>query len=276
MPVQMVVRIIREYMRDDGDFLREEFGPQAVTVAQDLKDLLDVRLREESAYEAEWARFLADPEGGAAGLIGALEAQVEADPALANRLTGFVEEYHRAIAPTEGRVTGPDLGESPAGGRVPDTTYTAEDDTTTGEGTYLYDNVPSSGVDSVGRAVGGGTPEQGRQRRIGRLGAEEREVRELFERIDTALELDAQIDPAVRAEVQAAVEEIEAEIGRGAGADVDLVKRRLSTIEELSSRALDTVLDGLGPPAVGISLLPTELVEQLQEMQRERSAEDGD
>jgi hypothetical protein len=275
MPVQTVVRILREYLQDEGESLGRRLGPEVVAVAQDVKALLDVRLRAESAYEPVWTRFLADPPGVEAGLVGALEAHIEADPALAKRLNGFVEEYHRAIAPFQGRPVGPGVGKSPVGGGVPDTTFTAEDDTSVGEGTYLYGNVRSSDVASVGRGIAGGEPELGRQRRIEGLGPEEHEVRELFERIYAALELDTRIDPALAAEVKAAVREIEVEIGKGAAADAGLIRYQLSSVEQLSPYGLEIVLDQLAAPAIGMHLLPVKLFQYVRELQQTRRMRDG-
>ncbi len=256
MPVQQVVRILREYEEDEGQSLDRRVGPEAVTVARDMEALLDTRLRDESAYASAWSDFLADPQAKEAGLIGALEAHIEADPALTKRLNGFIEEYNRVLAPSQAPPSTPGVAKSPVGGGVPDTTFTAEDDTTVGEGTYLYGNVRSSDVATVGHGVAGGEPEPDRRQRIETTELDEHEVSELFERIYTDLERDRRIGPDVRRDLRAAIKELEAEIGRGAAADVERIEQHLSAIEQLSPRALQIVLGELGAPAVGMHLLP--------------------
>lgn len=42
MAVQEVVRILRSLVEDDGSTLEQRYGPEAVTVAQDVKSLRDL------------------------------------------------------------------------------------------------------------------------------------------------------------------------------------------------------------------------------------------
>jgi len=274
MPVQTVVELLREYLTDEGDSLKQRAGPEAVTVAQDIEALLDNRLRTESAYEPIWTRFLTDPPAGEANLIGALEAQVEADPALAKRLNGFVEEYHRVLASSQTRPNQPQVDKSPVGGGVPDTTFTAEDDSTVGEGTYLYGNIRSSGVATVGPGIEGEEPDLDRPGPTAATEPEEHEVRELFERIYASLRDSEDVDPPIEAKIERAVGEIEDEIGKGVTADVDLLERKLLSIKQLSPHGLEIVLGELGEPAIGVRLLPTQFFQYVRKLQSESRRKD--
>ena len=72
---------------------RQRHGPEAVTAIEDLIAVLKIRLQEESAYVSLWEDFAAEPRATIDELTGALEALIEADPALAERLEAFFEEY---------------------------------------------------------------------------------------------------------------------------------------------------------------------------------------
>jgi hypothetical protein len=101
MIIQEVVSILGDLVQDDGATLGERYGPRALAVAQSLRSLLAVRLQEESPYTSLWEQFEAESQAVTAELTGSLEALVEADPALAERLNAFVEEYHQIIVPLD-------------------------------------------------------------------------------------------------------------------------------------------------------------------------------
>lgn len=156
MAVNEVVRVMRDYIEDDGARLEQTYGPEAVLAVADMKDLLATRLTEESAYGVLWERFEADPRAVSVELVGALEALTEADPGLAKRLNGFMEAFHRVEAGDKIETFAPMPDKSPVGGGVPDTTDTSQDEEIVREeGTYLYGDVPTSDVTSVEKGVGG-------------------------------------------------------------------------------------------------------------------------
>mgnify|MGYP006299016721 CR=1 FL=1 len=86
MAAQDVIRWLGRLMEDDGETIRRRHGPEAVAAAEDMARFLADRFEEESAYAALWEAFEEDPEAHSAEVIGALEAWVEADPALARRI----------------------------------------------------------------------------------------------------------------------------------------------------------------------------------------------
>ena len=94
MSVQEVTRTIRSYLEEGEDTFRERYGPEAVTAIEDLITMLKLRLEEESVYASLWDEFVAEPRATEDELTGALGALIEADPALAERLEAFMEEYH--------------------------------------------------------------------------------------------------------------------------------------------------------------------------------------
>ena len=55
-------------------------------LSEALRELLAARMRESDMYTPLWEEFRAEPESNRAEVIGALEAMVEGDAALAERL----------------------------------------------------------------------------------------------------------------------------------------------------------------------------------------------
>ncbi|MBU1877783.1 MAG: hypothetical protein KJ734_02420, partial [Chloroflexi bacterium] len=91
--IQDIVQVLEDLVQDDGQTLEQRDGPEALSVAQDMRDLLAARLPEESPFASLWEQFESDPEGTEAELIGTLEALAEADPALVERLNAYLEDY---------------------------------------------------------------------------------------------------------------------------------------------------------------------------------------
>jgi hypothetical protein len=230
--VQEVVRILRDHIQDDGVTLRRRYGTQADAVAEDMRSLLAARLRRESAYASLWDRFEIEPRTVAAELTGALEALLEADPALAKRLNGFIEEYHRAIAPSGAPSLNGSPTESPVGGSVPDTTSIAGDDTDTGGGTYLYGNVRSSSVASIGRGLRGG------QVRFADAGGPNAlDIDLLWDQLQTTVDGRHDLDAAVRSSLKDELRKLLAQILR---ADEDNAKALTHHLLNIRRLDLDT------------------------------------
>ncbi len=142
--------------------------------AEGAQRFLAARLEEDSLHASLWEEFVESPEEDAGELVGVLEALIEADPALARRLDGFVEEYHAVLArrSDEASDTGDEritLGDDALDTAVsieaqeeresgtpydPHSLVAADYDAEMeGEATYLYGNA-RSGDDAVGRDVG--------------------------------------------------------------------------------------------------------------------------
>ena len=111
MAVNDIVDLLRMWRRGGGEELERAAGPEALTLVEEINDLIQDRLRENDMYVSLWDEFDADPESNRAELIGALEAAVEGDAEFAARLMALEEDYDRlALAEGEGQMAGPDAG----------------------------------------------------------------------------------------------------------------------------------------------------------------------
>jgi hypothetical protein len=252
------------FLEDGADSLEAEHGAEAVTVAQDLAEILEQRLSEESAYVSLWPRFAEDPSAVAPQLTGALEALVEADPAFAKRLNGLMEEFHRVIGPFRARATGPRSRKSPVGGGVPDTTYTTQDDAYADENEYLYGDVRSSSADDVGRGVRGGQPDLRPRARLDRVGPDITSVTQVFEMLEETLETQAGVEGAEREQLRVALEGLKEQFSRGAEADVNRIFKNLYAIKQTDQAFLELMVAQLSSPVQGFDALPNEVFQRMQ------------
>ena len=144
MSVQEVVQIVQSYLEHGQAALERRYGLEAASAAQDLVALLRTRL-EESIYASLWDQFEAAPRQTAGELVGALEALIEADPALFRRMEAFLDVCNRIVPSAASEVEGADAKQqrgdayqsvdSPGG-------YSEA-------GTYLYGNLrPGAGSES--------------------------------------------------------------------------------------------------------------------------------
>jgi len=246
MAVRKVVRILGQLLQDDGATLERRYGPQVVTLAQELKSMLATRLREESPYAALWEQFEDQPQMAAAALTGALEALVEADPALAKRLSGFAEEYHRLTGSPEEFKARTRMEEQDllVVGDVPSPTTASADAYDVGGGAYLYGNVRTGRVSTTtdARTVNGGLegrfPVEGMELNIA-------EVTPIFEPIYSAVKAHPDINSAVEAQLKAELAEVQVQVARGDQADVEEMVHHLHNIGRLAPDILEIVLSRL-------------------------------
>ena len=273
MSVQETVRILREFEETEGETLRAQYGPEAVAVAEDLARVLDDRLQSESGrrgtispYESLWPAFQADPEGVEPKLIGALEAMIEADPALGQRINAFVEEFHRAAAP-ENREEANLIGENvTATDVVPDTTITAGERYNQGAGEYLYGNV-KGGAEALGANIGVTevNPQEGTRTRI-RVD-EAATVPEFFGHLDASIDTHPDLTAEEKSELHRALHRVQELMDQGEAADVSELKATLRRMGELSPDILDATLEGL---LNFVSSLVDDVIDALHEMQVRR------
>ncbi len=260
MAVNEVVRVMRDYIEEDGARLEQTYGPEAVLAAADMKELLAERLTEESAYGALWERFEADPEAVGVELVGALEAMIEADPALAKRLNEFIEAFHQVQAGDQARTFAPMPEKSPVGGGVPDTTYTSQDEEmVVEEGAYLYGDVPTSDVTSVGSGVGG-------QRNFWEMALEgaTTDINLLFDRLQATVERHEDLDSTRRADLKEALKRILAEVLMAEGTvDIDALARHLRTVRRIDVDLYRLLLHHLSTLAEDLDPLVAEAVARM-------------
>ncbi|MFP4395131.1 MAG: hypothetical protein ACLFTI_07685 [Anaerolineales bacterium] len=276
MSVQETVRILREFEETEGETLRAQYGAEAVAVAEDLARVLDGRLQSESTrrgtispYESLWPAFQADPVDVEPKLIGALEAMIEADPALGQRLNAFIEEFHRAIA-SENREEANLIGENvTATDVVPDTTITAGERYNQGEGEYLYGNV-KGGAEALGANVGVTevNPQEGARTRI--RPDEAATVPEFFGHLDASIDTHPDLAAEEKSELHRALHQVQALMDQGEAADVSELKATLRRMGEISPDILDATLEGL---LNFVSSWVDDVIDALREMHVRREQE---
>jgi len=264
MAVQIVVRILGLLIQDDGVTLERWYGPQAVTLAQELKSMLALRLREESPYAALWEQFENQPQMVAAELTGALEALVEADPALAKRLSEFAEEYRQFMgSPQEfmarTRMEAHDLiaGDVPSPATAPAEAYDV------GGGTYLYGNVTTDRVSTardarVTNGELGRFPGEGMELNMA-------ELRPIFESVDAAVKTHPDISSAVEAQLKIELAGMQAQAARGDQANVEKMVHHLRNIGRLAPDILEILLSRLTDLAPGPRGMVQKAVAKMQE-----------
>jgi hypothetical protein len=224
MAVRQVVRIVRDYVQDNGVLLEQRYGPRAVTVAQDIKSLLAACLRDGSAYESLWSRFEVEPQTATGELIGALEALIEADPALVKRLNGFIEEFHRAIAQVGERLVGPRPVESP-----------------------------------VGRDARGGYIPVGAMIALG----DNKDVHVLFNQLQATVNERDDLEGPVKTELNEALRHVLAQVANRNARDTDALIRQLQVVQRLDMEIFEIVLDQLASLADDFGLSMADVIERL-------------
>jgi hypothetical protein len=106
--------------------------------------------------------------------------------------------------------------------------------------------------------------DQSRSTVIKGSGGTEQALRGAFRRIYTLLATHPGLAREERADLRADLEEVEAELARGAGADPALVRRRLRAIGRLAPQFQPSVLALLADPRVGLRGAVLEVVESLR------------
>lgn len=153
MQAEEITRVMQILVQDDGRTLEKRHGQRAVTIAQDIAEVVQYRLSEEAPFDTLWDDFIDDPVDAGPQVTGALEALTEAYPGLNRRLDELMENYDQVVTGTaEGsEVTGS------AKAAAPETELTlAEQPDSYSSGTYLVGNVPGGpqGRESEGREIG--------------------------------------------------------------------------------------------------------------------------
>ncbi len=276
MSVQETVRILREFEETEGETLRAQYGAEAVAVAEDMARVLDDRLQSApgrrdtvSPYESLWPAFQTDPVGVEPQLIGALEAMIEADPALGRRLNAFMEEFHRAIAPENREEANRIEEDVTATDVVPDTTITAGEGYNQGAGEYLYGNV-KGGAQALDAEIGVTEvhPQEGARTRI-RVD-EAATMPEFFGHLDASIDAHPDLSPAEKVKLHQALHQVQEMVGQGEAADVAQLKATLRRIGDISPDILDATLEGL---LNFLSSLVDDVIEALQGMHVRRERE---
>lgn len=262
MAVQEIVRILRDHLQNGGVTLRRRYGTRASTAAEDMRSLLAARLRRESAYASLWDRFEVEPQTVAAELTGALEALLEADPALAKRLNGFIEEYHRAIAPSRNRSLSDGTAESPVRGGVPDTPFTDRDDTDASGGAYLYGNIRPSSVASIGRGV-----RDGQILSVEAAGSNTVDINVLWDQLQATVDGRDELDAAVRLSLKDELRKLLAQVLRADEDETEILVRHLQNIRKLDLDVFEVALSQIASLAEDLGPVLEQVLHQVEDRQ---------
>jgi hypothetical protein len=283
MRAQEIVRLLRDLVQDDGQTLEQRDGPQALSVAQDMRDLLAVRLAEESPFVSLWEHFESDPGGTEAELIGALEALVEADPALVRRLNAYLEDYRWAATPSEirrarlARSMPGDHGADADDAVVVEGVVIAgeegmidEQEEYSEEGEYLYGNIPHPMLpgSSVIRDEGRFLDEYELEEELGEHGSD---VAELFEELDLTIESHPDLAPSVKAGLKVELRAIHAQLDRGENVDEDAIVRRFHAIQSLDPTVAALALAELSALVGGFGVVMREVARRVRREGERRS-----
>lgn len=247
MAVADVITILMEYYEDGEELFADAHGPEAVIPVRDGIDLLRGELGGQLEYDTLWAEFEGAPRETAPDLTGALEAMVEADPGLADKLQVLLEEYYATSEPVGAAEAG--MPESQDSEFVPRGETRIErheveprsHTDVAGEGTYLYGNVRG------GDAEVEGTMELGPD--VLSVHREEEvlsyDVRELFDQLRATVDREDEFTGSVRTALREELDGLEAELALGDEADEEEVVVRLRRIGEIDPEFLGLLLRGL-------------------------------
>ncbi len=240
MAVRETVRILRLLMEGDRADLRQQYGAEAVALAQDMQRVLEERLQDESAYASLWDVFVENPQDNAPKLTGALGAMIEADPALGRRLNAFIEAFHEVVGPPGASV--PDLTPDSVTttDTVPDTTETSGETYDDDAGAYLRGNV-TAGSAALAQEAGASRTELGRGRSVFRDPTALATLPEFFDELHDAIDAYPKGDAADKKKLHDAVGEIQAALAdeTTTDSDIDLLRQQIATIEALAPEVSD-------------------------------------
>jgi hypothetical protein len=262
MAVQEISRLLRILAEEEQEGIRRRYGADATVVAEDIQDLVAVRLQEESPNSALWEAFQRDPRANSAELVGTLEALVEADPALTRRLDAYLEEFHEAMQrsaaqePTETEQVadeGPPPSETPGMPQLgtpvtrepyyPDTGALTEHESVAGDGTYLYGNV-KDGKEQIGGDVGVGPFDFGERVRAVRL-ENLAGLPAFFDALFATLDDIQEVPLNRRLKIQSALQDIKEEIRRDEDADQERMTQRLIELQDTAPAVGEAIMQAL-------------------------------
>ena len=249
MAVEDVVRVLSEYCEDGAESFGDRHGPEAVIAVRDLIDVLRVELGGQLDYDTLWAEFEEAPRETAADLAGALEAMIEADPGLAEKLEALMEEYYATSRPA-GNSVGAEMPESDTSefvSRREDRIERHEVEPRShtdvaGEGTYLYGNVRSGDDVTFQKALEVGPDVLEVRRELETLSFD---VDGLFQQLRVTVDEEMGLSDEVKNEVRQALKALQTEIMLGGEADEDAIVTHLRHLGELDPDLLALVLTGL-------------------------------
>lgn len=233
-----IVEVVGELVLDDGATLERQRGPQALTVARELKSELVSHLSGDQMRMAIWQSFQTDPTNTAPILVTAVETLLKADAALAQRLDTLLARYKQAT----GSTTAIRTGGAYVGGSV-----------TTDGGAFVSGDVTTGGGDFVGRdqitITQGSDPET---------------IAQAFRQFYAAVEARPNTSPQDKADLKTDLKEAEKELAKGDQADEEFLARHLRNVKRMAPDILDVVLATFANPIAGLGLVAKKIADKMK------------
>ena len=98
MSAREIVELMVELVPDHGATLKQQDGPRAVAIAQEIEGALMSAMEGKLANVLLWEQFLSTPGEVALALIGVVQMLMDADPVLADWLEASLVRYRQASA----------------------------------------------------------------------------------------------------------------------------------------------------------------------------------
>jgi hypothetical protein len=247
MSVQKGVQIVQNYLEDGGAGLERRYGSEAATAAQDLVALLKARLQEESVYASLWDQFEAEPRQTADELTAALEALVEADPALSRRMEAFLEEYHRVVSGAASEEEDSEIQDADAGRRGGDAYQLLDSPGDYSDaGTYLYGNLRPGAGSASEAAEAEVLSEGGVDVEI--AAPDVSQVAALFEELYALVDGYEGASLSVKRDLRTELEQLEMDVAGGEEEYEEFISNRLCAVERLDPGVYRLVIEKLAGP----------------------------
>jgi hypothetical protein len=246
MQAQQIVALLSGLEVDDGKTLRAEQGREALSLARQMRTALVPHLQEDDAHAVIWDAFQADPEQRTSLLVPAIEALLRANTALSSQLDGLLTRYQNATRPA-----GPSIN--------------------TGGGAYIGGNVSVTNGEFVGRdkttVVGDGNVlgDGSSSTVIKQEGADAAAIASAFTNFYAAVAQNPKLPPQEKADVQADLEEVEAELKKGEEASETFIQRRLRNVKRMAPDIHEVVIATFANPVLGLGLVAKKIADKARE-----------
>ena len=88
-----VVHILTSYFRGDTQYIVEQYGDQAPSLADEMADMLEELFNNETPFGQLWIEYKEYPEANETEILGALEMLEESMPTVTIRLEGYYAAF---------------------------------------------------------------------------------------------------------------------------------------------------------------------------------------
>lgn len=224
MQTEEIVELVATVVTDRDAALAQPNGTTALAIT----DTVAAELARHPDNAHAWQRFAAAPQAHKPVLVGVLQVVLDADAALAARLTALLARYQAGAAAT--------------------TVHT--------EGAYIGGNVTVKNGDFVG----------GNQVKTitSYHGADPAALAQAFAEIYARVSAQPNLSAEDKADVQAELQEVEEELQKGEAADEGFIRRRLRNIRRMAPDILEVVLTTFANPLKGLGTVAQKIAAKMK------------